>query len=217
MHAKPSMTLSIGDALFGRTRRAVLGLLFGKAGRSYHMREIVAVTGYGTAQVQRELTRLVDCGLLTRKPRGNRVLYRANWESHACQDVIHLVAGTFGMADILREALSVLADRIDLAMIVGPAARGEYVGLPDVDVLVVGTLDASELAPIIRNAERALARRIACTLLDRAAFAELRREPERLIAGAQLFQRKVVLMGQWDDSRPLLRCSRKPASQTNAA
>jgi predicted nucleotidyltransferase len=179
-----STPLSIGDALFGKTRQAVLGLLFGRAGRSYHVREIVAVTGYGSAQVQRELARLVECGLVTRTPSGRRVLYKVNRKSHACEDVTHLVVGTFGMADLLRAALSPVADRIDLAMIVGPAARGEYVGLPDVELVVVGILEASDLAPSIRNAERAIARRIAVTLLDRATFAQRRRERARALTGA---------------------------------
>jgi len=208
MSPRPIPTpLSIGDALFGKTRQAVLGLLFGRAGRSYHVREIVAVTGYGSAQVQRELARLVECGLVTRTPRGKRVLYKVNRESHACEDVTHLVVGTFGMADLLRAALSPVADRIDLAMIVGPAARGEYVGLPDVELLVVcmssaaggpGRLEAADLAPILRNAERAIARRIALTLLDRATFA-IRRRQRKLLPGSLSTQRQLVLISRFDE------------------
>ena len=189
--------------------------MFGRAGRSYHVREIVAVTGYGSAQVQRELARLVECGLVTRTPRGKRVLYKVNRESHACEDVTHLVVGTFGMADLLRAALSPVADRIDLAMIVGPTARGEYVGLPDVELLVVGRssamggaggLEASDLAPILRNAERAIARRIALTLLDRATFAGQRRNLQHrnrgpVLAGSPWPQRHVVLIGRFDDKQ----------------
>ena len=132
-----------------------------------------------------------------------------NRESHACEEVTHLVVGTFGMADMLRAALSPVADRIDLAMIVGPAARGEYVGLPDVDLLVVassssavgcaGALEAADLAPILRNAERAIARRIALTLFDRATFALQRRKRARFPTGSRGLQRRLVLIGRFAD------------------
>lgn len=65
-------------ALFGRTRRSVLALLFGNPDRDFYLREIVKRAGTGTSQIQRELEQLADAGLVIRERRANQVYFRAN-------------------------------------------------------------------------------------------------------------------------------------------
>ena len=48
----------MGEALFTKTQRRVLGLLFGNPDRSYYANEIVRFAGAGIGAVQRELERL---------------------------------------------------------------------------------------------------------------------------------------------------------------
>ena len=169
--APPGAPLSVGDALFGKTRQAVLALLFGRAGRSFSTREIVRITGLGSGQIQRELANLACSGLATRTRSVGRVLYRANPDAPACVAVAQLVAHSFGLADPLREVLAPLAERIELAMIVGRAARGEYVGVPDVDLVVAGPCQDEALTALLSQAERKIGRRIQLRHLDRAGLA----------------------------------------------
>ena len=69
------------QGLFGRTRAAVLAVLYGHADQSFYLRQIVRAIGAGHGAVQRELQRLTDMGLVLRTTQGNQVLYRANSHS----------------------------------------------------------------------------------------------------------------------------------------
>ena len=69
------MSTSIATALFGKTQRAVLGLLFGQPDRSFYLRELVVAAASGASQVQRELNALTEAGLIVRTPRGNQVWF----------------------------------------------------------------------------------------------------------------------------------------------
>jgi predicted nucleotidyltransferase len=138
---------SIADALFGKTQQAVLGALFGQPERSFYLREMVAAAGGGASQVQRELARLSAAGLVTREPRGNQVWFRANPESPVFGELKSLIAKTSGIADVVRSALAPFARQIVAAFIYGSVARGEHDASSDVDLLVVGSVAPSRLAP----------------------------------------------------------------------
>ena len=68
----------ISSALFGKTRRAVLALLYGHADESFYVRQIVRAVGVGLGAVQRELKRLSEAGLIERVGRGRQVYFQAN-------------------------------------------------------------------------------------------------------------------------------------------
>ncbi len=69
------------EALFTKTQRRVLGLLFGDPDRSYYANEIVRFAGAGTGAVLRELARLSAAHLVTVKKLGNQKHYQANHEA----------------------------------------------------------------------------------------------------------------------------------------
>lgn len=72
---------TLSDALFTKTQRRVLGLLFGNPDRSYYANEIVRFARAGIGAVQRELARLASARLVTVTKVGNRKHYQANWEA----------------------------------------------------------------------------------------------------------------------------------------
>ena len=55
---------TLSNTLFGRTRGAVLAVLFGHVGDPYYLRHLARVTGIALGPVQRELRQLVDAGLV---------------------------------------------------------------------------------------------------------------------------------------------------------
>src|SRR5437588_11562945 len=68
----------LGKALFGKTQRQVLGLLFADPERSYFSNEIVRLAGSGSGAVHRELAALESAGLVSATRMGNQKHYRAN-------------------------------------------------------------------------------------------------------------------------------------------
>jgi len=71
---------NLSGALFGKTRRAVLSLLYGHADEAFYLRQIARAAGVGLGAVQRELRQLSEAGIIQRTVRGRQVYYQANPE-----------------------------------------------------------------------------------------------------------------------------------------
>lgn len=131
------MTTGLGEALFTKTQRRVLGLLFGNPDRSYYANEIVRFAGAGIGTVQRELGRLESAELVTVSKIGNQKHYQANPQAPIFEELRGIVLKTFGVADHLRTGLAPLAKRIKAAFIYGSVAGGTDTASSDIDVLIL--------------------------------------------------------------------------------
>jgi len=156
----PNTDRSVSSVLFGGTRRAILSLLYGHPERSYYLREIVRLTGFGLGSVQRELAQLAGVGIIRRWESGNQVHFQANSDSPIFKDLRSLTTKTAGAAETIREALRPLRDRISVAFIYGSIARGEEGPRSDIDVLIVGDVSFAEAAKALRSAQQSLDREI---------------------------------------------------------
>jgi predicted nucleotidyltransferase len=67
-----------GEALFTKTQRRVLGLLFGAPERSFYANEVVRSAGVGSGAAMRELDRLVASNLVLAARIGNQKHFQAN-------------------------------------------------------------------------------------------------------------------------------------------
>lgn len=146
--------------LFGKLRRELLSLLFRNPDRSLYLRELVRLTGASPGAVQREVALLTSTGLLERSRRGRQVFYQANRATPVFEELRGLLDKTMGTVDLLRAALAPLADRIEAAVIFGSTVRGAAGPRSDIDVLVVGSAEFSEVTDALAPAERRLGREI---------------------------------------------------------
>jgi len=71
----------MADALFSGTRQKLLALLFSQPGQVYTLSELIERAQAGSGAVQREVVRLVDCGLLLQEGTGRPKHYRATRRS----------------------------------------------------------------------------------------------------------------------------------------
>ena len=159
-----------GHALFGKARRNILALLFGHADRDFYLNEIVKSAAAGVSQVQLELKRLTEAGLLLRERRANQLYFRANPRAPLFADIKNLVAKTFGVAGIVREALEPLESRIDVAFIYGSIASGEETAVSDIDLMVIGSAKFADIVEAMRTPQRTLGREINATVFPREEF-----------------------------------------------
>jgi predicted nucleotidyltransferase len=189
-----SPRIPASDALFGKTRQAVLALLFGNPARAFYTREIVHAAGGGTSQVQRELDRLARSGLVRRERRANQVYFQANSEAAIYPELVGLVTKSFGIADILREAVAPVIERVSVAFIFGSVARNEQHATSDIDVLVIGDSLLSDFDEGIRRAESRLGRQISVTLLDRMDYRKRLRARDHFLTNI-LSSPKIFLIG----------------------
>jgi predicted nucleotidyltransferase len=187
-------TFPIAEALFSKTRRSVLALLFGQPGKAFYTREIVAAAGVGASQVQKELDQLTRAGLLIRERRANQVYFRVNPDAPVFAELSGLIAKTFGIADVVRAALAPLRDLIGAAFIYGSVARSEHHANSDIDVFLVGDILLSQLALPLSEAEKKLGRQISTTIFDRKEFASLIKKRDHFISKV-LTGPKIFLIG----------------------
>mgnify|MGYP001612972763 CR=1 FL=1 len=150
----------ISQTLFGKTRRAVLSLLYSHVDEAFYLRQIVRVAVVGLGAVQRELKLLSDAGIIQRIVRGRQVYYQANPQCPVFGELKALVIKTVGIAAIVQAALAPLADRIRIAGIYGSIARSEEHRGSDVDLLVVGKVTFAEIVSALDQAQKTINREI---------------------------------------------------------
>jgi predicted nucleotidyltransferase len=151
----------LADALFTKTQRRVLGLLFGNPDRSFYVNEIVRYAGVGIGAVQRELVRLAVAHLVTVTKLGNQKHYQANRQAPIFEELRGIALKTFGVADYLREALAPLAKSIFAAFIYGSVAKRTDTASSDIDVMIVSDeLSFPDVIEALAVAEGALGRSI---------------------------------------------------------
>src|SRR5205085_8689623 len=105
-------TQGLGDVLFGRTRGAILAIMFAQPDQSFYMREIVRKLQRSAGAVQRELENLSNAGLILRKTVGHQVFYQANRDAAVFSEMRALVNKTVGIFALLQNALRPVSKKI---------------------------------------------------------------------------------------------------------
>jgi len=159
------------DAFFPRIRQALLAATVLHPERWWYLSDLAKHLGVRPSSLQRELAALVEAGILNRRQDGNRVYFQANPDCPFLPDLQGLLVKTVGVVDILREALSRFATRIDWAFVYGSIARAEELASSDVDLMLIGQVGLAELTPALRRAEAQLGRAVNPTLYTREEFA----------------------------------------------
>ncbi len=154
----------ISDALFSKSTQAILANVFLRP-EGMHLRALMSATGLGSASAQRELRRLTEAGVLVRVGVGRVTQYRANRSSPIFEELRSMVTKTFGVADVLRDALLPFQEQIARAFIYGSVAKGTDTGTSDIDVLVLAEeIGSADLYPALISAEQMLGRKISLTV-----------------------------------------------------
>ena len=194
-----SITTGLSDALFSKTQRKLLALLFGHPDRSYFANEIVRHANSGIGAVQRELERLTRVGLLTVAPVGNQKHYRANPASPIYEELRGIVTKTFGVTDVLRDALAPLAKKIHVAFVYGSIAKGSESAASDVDVLIVSnSLTYADLFGALEEVSVRLGRKVNPTVYSPQELEKLVKQGNAF-ATRVLAQPKIWLLGNESD------------------
>jgi len=187
--------ISLGEALFTKTQRRVLGLLFGNPDRSYYTNEIVRFAGTGIGAAQRELERLAAIRLVTVTRLGNQKHYQANREAPIFEELRGIVLKTFGVADYVRKALATQAEHIDAAFIYGSVAKRTDTANSDIDVMVISdVLSFPDIVHALMKAESSIGRQINPSVYRREEWYRKRMEAGGFIQRI-MEQPKIYLIG----------------------
>ena len=164
-------TQPIGDALFTKTQQRVLGLLFGKPDARFYTNEIMRRLDMGRGTVRRELERMTAAGILLASREGNQLYYQANPGSPVYPELLGIVRKTFGLAEVIREALQPLDRQIRLAFVFGSLAKATDSKTSDIDLMIVADdLAYSDIMNLLVPLETSLTRPINPTVYTAAEF-----------------------------------------------
>jgi predicted nucleotidyltransferase len=168
-------------ALFGKTRRSILTLMFGHTEESFHLRKILRLAGVSPGAGQRELQRLSDAGILVRTVKDNQVLFQANPQCPIFVELRTLISKTAGLVDILRNALEPLGSGLKLALVYGSMASGRAITNSDIDLLVVGDISFEDVVRTTTRAQEILRREINPLVMSLSEFKERISQGDHLI------------------------------------
>jgi predicted nucleotidyltransferase len=199
----PNMSTSmdgsqLAETLFGKTRRAVLSLLYGHADETFYLRQVVKSAGSGMGAVQRELKALSNAGIIRRSVLGNQVYYQAEPLCPVFTELKSLVMKTAGVGDILKAALAPLADRIRTAFIYGSIARGNERKSSDVDIFIVGEVTFSDVVSVLSSVQQTLGREVNPTVYPPDEFYQKLTEGSHFV-NSVLEEPKFFLIGDAHD------------------
>jgi predicted nucleotidyltransferase len=200
MKTKPFTDL--GTLFFGAYRRQVLALLLLHPDESFHLRELARVTNTQPGTLRRELAQLADAGVLSRERIGNLVRYKANTDCPIYDELRGILKKTAGVADILRDSLAPLTDKIAVAFVYGSVASGTERRSSDIDVMVVGTASFEEVVQALHRSQEQLRREINPNVYGPAEFKKKAKEKGSFLARV-LKDPKLFILGKEDDLRKL--------------
>jgi len=197
-----STATGLADLLFGRTRGAILALLYGHADQTFYTRQIAREVDASIGAVQRELENLSKVGLIVRNSLGSQVFYQANRSAPIFKDLQALINKTIGVFSVLRSALQPLSKRIVVAFVYGSVAREEETAQSDVDLMVVGKATLHDVLSRLSTVEKGIGRPINPTVYSVAEFKSKLASGNHFLT-AVLKGQKVFLLGDENELRKM--------------
>lgn len=164
----PKMSIkytNLSDILFSKTRRGILTLLFNHPQQSFYANEIMRYVNTGIGSVQRELEKLTGAGILQVNQVGNQKHYQANVKCPIYEELLSIVRKTFGIVDVLKQALLPVDKKIDVAFVYGSVAKGGESAKSDIDLMLIGNkLHYGEVMDLLLKVEGKLGRPVNPTI-----------------------------------------------------
>jgi DNA-binding transcriptional ArsR family regulator len=185
------------DALFPKTRQAILAATLLQPARWWYMRELARHLGVPPSSLQRELDRLVRSGILRQKREGRHVYFSASTQSPIFPELSGILLRTAGLVDVVRAVLEPFAAHIRWAFIYGSIARGSEHVASDVDLMIVGRVGLAELSTPLRRVEQRLSRAVNPVIYTPEEFARRTKSNHHFVS-AVLRAKKLFVLG---DSR----------------
>jgi len=181
-------------ALFPKTKRSLLALMFLHPDERYYIRQIEKLTGVSQGALQRELKSMVEMGILRAEKSGHQTFYSVNKLNPIYKELHSIVFKTFGVVDVLKNALKLY----------GSVAKGEDTARSDIDIIVVGTETFGNISVALSKHEESLGREINMTVYTPREFKSKFAEKNHFIRSV-IKSQKIMLIGEEDDVRELVK------------
>lgn len=167
------------DLFISKTRVKLLETFLSDPTQMYHVRDLVRRIDEEINAVRRELSRMEELGMVKKEPRGNRLYYWFRKDYQFYSDLLNLVAKSTGIGESIIKNRHKLGS-VNVAMLSGHFVRRQPRSSPEeVDLFVVGNIELSELANIVKAEEIKRGQTINYTPMteEELKFRRARRDP----------------------------------------
>ncbi|MGE5264135.1 MAG: nucleotidyltransferase domain-containing protein [Acidobacteriota bacterium] len=164
-----------------------------------HARAMVPRVGVHYNAVWKELLHLEEAGVLLSEPLANTKLYHLNPQYPILPELRAIVLKTTGLGNVLREALGGFPET-KAAFIYGSFAAGDMDHQSDIDLMLIGKINLTRLAPVIAKVEKDLGRSVNYIAYTPDEWSEKVTAREPFIKNI-LSSPKIMLIGEEDALR----------------
>lgn len=164
--------MGLADFLISKRQQRLFAALFLHPERSYSASELIALSGAGKGAGQNQIDKLARAGVVTEERVGNQRRLRVNQEFPLYKELRSLCVKSFGVAEVLADALTPFANRIQRAFVFGSVAKETDRSSSDIDLLVVGDVRLLDVNRALAAAESHVGRSISLHLYAPAEWAQ---------------------------------------------
>jgi predicted nucleotidyltransferase len=178
-------------------RRKLLTFFYVNRSARAYVRQLAVELQVDSTNLSRELARLEREGLLRSEIEGRQLYYSVNRDYSYLKPLFAMLQGSIGIQPAVKNALKAVRG-IQSAWIFGSFAKNEADASSDIDLLIVGQPNQTQLASETRKAEKILRREINYTVFTP-------QELERRLAAGDAFiadiwnGKRIELIGKNDD------------------
>lgn len=183
------------EQLFGsKTRVKLLQLFYSNPNRSFYVREITRKIDEQINSVRRELSNLLNAGIISSETTNNRLYYEIN-KSYQFYDPLSQIfganAGVTGDDDTSESTAALKSlGNVNLALYTGQFTRDERSGI---DFLIVGDINQTQLAKYITDTEAKEGKAIRYAVMDKKEFEYRRQINDRFLLSVLDSKKQIII------------------------
>ncbi len=146
-----------------KLKKKLLVYLFTHSDENFYVRELAGLIGQDPGNLSRELKKLENDGLCRSLLKGKSRYYSLNKAYPLFKELKTIVFKTEGVQGSLRELMNAF-DGVTIALLYGSYSKARETKTSDIDLIVVGEFDRSQLTRRVRQLESKLGREINFTV-----------------------------------------------------
>ncbi|MFH1588134.1 MAG: nucleotidyltransferase domain-containing protein [Candidatus Diapherotrites archaeon] len=178
------------------SRTKLLSLFLFGSGKEFHLREIAGLIEVTPIYVSKELSNLVDLGILNNSRRANLSIYSLNEKCIFLNELKELFIKTDFLGELIKKELQ---GKADYCFIFGSFAKGIESDSSDIDLFVVSEMNEDDLIRLIQKLEKRVKREINYVLWKKKTF--LNKAKDNALLKTIKKGKIIMLIGDEDEFR----------------
>lgn len=184
------------EQLFGsKTRVKLLQLFYSNPNRSFYVREMTRKIDEQINSVRRELSNLLNAGIISSENTNNRLYYEVNKSYQFYEPLSQIFGSTDGVTtgdDSSDESVNALRalGNVELALYTGQFTRDTRSG---VDFLIVGDINKTQLSKFVTELEAKEGKSITYALMDKKEYDYRKKVNDRFLLTVLESKKQIII------------------------